>query len=492
MPLARTSASRPTTRSLTRRVVGVLAATGLATTLGWAAVAVPVAQADDPGSVNVTNVVTKSRYAEAWSEFSINADWDADHPRAGQTLTVDLGEGLQWASGVDFKLVKKDDESVTLGDCTAVINSQHLTCTLNDTVQQWDHVVGTLSARSQITPALIGKKESTVVANGKTFKVVPGDSDGDGVCDTDHCDGVVPEQARKTTVKTGWMSDLKDGTYTWTWTVNVYGATSYTVVDPEGTYSKVECTNSDWSDSQKWRVTDVKNDKDSHTISWSVDSSETVCRVFYTSTSSADSKDNTATVNGEDLTATATARTVGRGDGDGTNDEPTPTPSASSTPPVVPSEPVPTTAPTPSQQPPSPPSSSSNNGGSSNGGSNDSSSHGRDRNAVGDAVAPEGPVLPEVPIDEGQPAGGADAAAPGDNDQNAPAADNPAPEQPAAPVDAGEHVAATTDAAAAAPAPEPKKPALAHTGAAAGVTGLVAVAALAAGGLGLKLSRRRA
>ena len=53
MPLARTSASRPTTRSLTRRVVGVFAATGLATTLGWAALAVPVAQADDPGPVNV-------------------------------------------------------------------------------------------------------------------------------------------------------------------------------------------------------------------------------------------------------------------------------------------------------------------------------------------------------------------------------------------------------------------------------------------------------
>ena len=47
MPLARTFASRPTTRSLMRRVVGVFAATGLATTLGWAAVAVPAAQADD-------------------------------------------------------------------------------------------------------------------------------------------------------------------------------------------------------------------------------------------------------------------------------------------------------------------------------------------------------------------------------------------------------------------------------------------------------------
>lgn len=467
MPLARTSASRPTTRSLTRRVVGVFAATGLATTLGWAALAVPVAQADDPGPVNVTNVVTKSNNAESWAQLSITADWNADHPKAGQTLTLDLGEGLQWASGVDFKLVKKDDPSVTLGDCTAVINSQHLTCTLNNTVEQWDHVVGTLSARGQITPDLIGKKESTVVANGKTFKVVPGDSDGDGTCDTDHCNGVIPEQARKKNAKIGWMSDLKDGTYTWTWTVNVYGSTSYTVVDPEGTYSKVECTNSDWS--QKWRVTDVKNDKDNHTVSWSVDNSETVCRVFYTSTSSTDSdtKDNTATVNGENLTATAKARTVGQGDGDGTNDEPTPTPS------VVPTEPAPTAEPTAT------PTNPSNHGGSNDAGGNE-------RKGGGDVEIPANPVLPEVPI---EPDDGAEK--PGDNGQGQGGAEKPAaPEQPAAPA-AGEPVAATTDAVAA-PATEPKKPALAHTGAAAGATGLAAVAALAAGGLGLKLSRRRA
>ncbi len=471
MPLARTSASRPTTRSLTRRVVGVFAATGLATTLGWAAVAVPAAQADDQQPVNVTNVVTKSQKAEAWQEISVNADWNADHPKAGQTLTVDLGEGLRWASGVDFKLVKRDDPSVTLGDCTAVINSQHLTCSLNDTVEQWDHVDGTLSARGQITTDLIGKTESTVVVNGKTFKVIPGDSDGDGTCDTDHCDGVIPQQPLKQTVKTGWMSALEDGTYTWTWLVNVYGSTSYTVVDPSAEYRGVQCTDSDWS--KRWKPQDVKYDKDSHTLTWSVESSESVCRVFYTSTSGTDSdtKDNTATVNGKDLTATAKALTVGKGDGEGTS--PTPTPSAPTEP--APTEPAPTTEPTPAPQPSNP----------SNSGSNESS--GSDRNAGENA-----PVLPEVPIEPG-PGVDDENANPADGQNPAPGAENPAPEQPAAPAaDAGEAAAATTDSAAAAPAPEPKKPALAHTGAAAGVTGLVAVAALAAGGLGLKLSRRRA
>ena len=467
MPLARTSASRPTTRSLTRRVVGVFAATGLATTLGWAAVAVPAAQADDQQPVNVTNVVTKSQKAEAWQEISVNADWNADHPKAGQTLTVDLGEGLRWASGVDFKLVKRDDPSVTLGDCTAVINSQHLTCSLNDTVEQWDHVDGTLSARGQITTDLIGKTESTVVVNGKTFKVIPGDSDGDGTCDTDHCDGVIPQQPLKQTVKTGWMSALEDGTYTWTWLVNVYGSTSYTVVDPSAEYRGVQCTDSDWS--KRWKPQDVKYDKDSHTLTWSVESSESVCRVFYTSTSGTDSdtKDNTATVNGENLTATAKARTVGQGDGDGTNDEPTPTPS------VVPTEPAPTAEPTAT------PTNPSNHGGSNDAGGNE-------RKGGGDVEIPANPVLPEVPI---EPDDGAEK--PGDNGQGQGGAEKPAaPEQPAAPA-AGEPVAATTDAVAA-PATEPKKPALAHTGAAAGATGLAAVAALAAGGLGLKLSRRRA
>ena len=424
MPLARTIASRSATRSLARRLVGVFAATGLATTLGWAAVAAPVAQADDPAPVDVTNVVTKSKQAEAWQEIEVNADWSANSPRAGQTLTVDLGEGLHWASGVDFKLVKKDDESVTLGDCSAAITSQHLTCTLNSSVEQWDHVDGTLWARGQLTTDLIGKTESSVVVNGKTFRVVPGDSDGDGVCDTDHCDGVIPEQPRKELIKTGWLSNVKDGAYTWTWGVNVYGSTSYTVVDSDAAYDTVECTDTDWSN--KWKPQDAKYDKDSHTVTWTVSSPETVCRVFYMSTSTADSKDNTATVNGQSLSATANAVAVGRGDGNGTTN-PAPAPTPSTTPAPTPSDDS-TPVPTPSE-----------------------------------TFAAGAPVEPAPPVN---------APAPGEGE--------PAPEKPAAPT------------AAASKAPEEaKKPALAHTGAAAGTAGLVAVAALAAGGLGLTLSRRR-
>ena len=422
MPLARTIASRSATRSLARRLVGVFAATGLATTLGWAAVAAPVAQADDPAPVDVTNVVTKSKQAEAWQEIEVNADWSANSPRAGQTLTVDLGEGLHWASGVDFKLVKKDDESVTLGDCSAAINSQHLTCTLNSSVEQWDHVDGTLWARGQLTTDLIGKTESSVVVNGKTFRVVPGDSDGDGVCDTDHCDGVIPEQPRKELIKTGWLSNVKDGAYTWTWGVNVYGSTSYTVVDSDAAYDTVECTDTDWSN--KWKPQDAKYDKDSHTVTWTVSSPETVCRVFYMSTSTADSKDNTATVNGQSLSATANAVAVGRGDGNGTTN-PAPAPTPSTTPAPTPSDDS-TPAPTPSE-------------------------------TFGAGAPPVEPVPPVEP------------QAPGE----------PAPEKPA-----------PSTTASKAPE-EAKKPALARTGAATGTAGLVAVAALAAGGLGLTLSRRR-
>lgn len=471
MPLARTIASRSVTRSLARRMVGVFAAAGLATTLGWAAAAVPAAQADDSTPVKVTNVVTTSRQAEAWQEIGINADWTADSPKAGQTLTVDLGNGLRWASGVDFKLVKKGDDSVDLGDCTAEINSKHLTCTLNSTVEQWSHIDGTLWARGQITNELIGQKETTINVNGKDFKVVPGDSDGDGVCDTDHCDGVIPEQPLKKTIKTGWLSDLKNGTYTWTWAVNVYGATSYTIVDTDAAFHNVECTDTDWS--KTWIPADVKNDEATHTLTWTTSSTETVCRVYYTSTSAVDTAGNTATVNGKNQVAEAKAMTVGSGDGDGFN----PTPPATPTPTPEPSvTPEPSSSPSsPSMQEPTPSPTSSK----------------------GVPEIHERPTAPPIPDEPAPPAApvpedrGPVGPAPENPAPAAPAPENPAPAAPADPAPAGPQEPSASQPAAS-KTPEAKKPALARTGAAAGVTGLVAVAALAAGGLGLRLARRRA
>ena len=110
MPQTRSALSRRAAPAVVRRLVGALAATGLATTLGWAALASPAAQASD--DVTVSNVTTTSEKAETWATVNLTADWSADHPTAGQTLTVTLGDGLKWPDGLDFKLINKDAPDV--------------------------------------------------------------------------------------------------------------------------------------------------------------------------------------------------------------------------------------------------------------------------------------------------------------------------------------------------------------------------------------------
>ena len=58
MPLTDTLRSRATVRSVARRALGVLVAGGLATTLGWTALAAPEAQA--AGTVAVTGITTRT------------------------------------------------------------------------------------------------------------------------------------------------------------------------------------------------------------------------------------------------------------------------------------------------------------------------------------------------------------------------------------------------------------------------------------------------
>ena len=58
MPQTRSALSRRAAPAVVRRLVGALAATGLATTLGWAALASPAAQASDDVSAFSEVVVT--------------------------------------------------------------------------------------------------------------------------------------------------------------------------------------------------------------------------------------------------------------------------------------------------------------------------------------------------------------------------------------------------------------------------------------------------
>ena len=188
MPQTRSALSRRAAPAVVRRLVGALAATGLATTLGWAALASPAAQASD--DVTVSNVTTPSAKAATWAT-------------------------VKWPDGLDFKLINKDAPDVSIGDCAAAADTGTLTCTLNKNVEQWNHVDGSLWAHGQLTDQAVGKTSLSVTVNDRTATVVPGDGNGDGTCDAG-CGGVTAPPADKDTHKSGWFTKKEDGTYTWT------------------------------------------------------------------------------------------------------------------------------------------------------------------------------------------------------------------------------------------------------------------------------------
>lgn len=308
-----------------------------------ALVIAPAAQADDaeipnPESpIKVSNIKVTNKQAHAWQLVDLTADWSVDNPQSGQTMTIALGDGLRWGARTGFDLKLKDTD-IAVGSCTAVAGGTTLTCTLNDEAAKWDTLTGTLEAASQISDQLIGQTGSEITVNGTTVAVVFGDTDGDGVCDVD-CGGLLPEQASKSIFKSGWLSSRgEDGTYNWTWNVNVSGSTQYTVVDPGATFSSVYCTNSDWSNG--WRVDPTVT---GDTVAWTVDSTDTVCRARFTTTSTTASATNAATVNGQEYSHTAWMNAWGRGNADGSMN---PTPTPTETPTVPPCPPAPSDTPT--------------------------------------------------------------------------------------------------------------------------------------------------
>ena len=341
MPLTDTLRSRATVRSTARRALGALVAGGLAATLGWTALTVPEAQA--AGTVEVTGVTTRTLHGndpttvQAWQRIDITAAWTDKDPAAGDTISLTLGEELRWLVGVDFQLAKKGDENVKIGDCAIHEADKTLVCTLNDTVEQWDSIDdGVLTIHAQMTDKMIGKTQTKVTVNGTDFTVIPGDDNNDGTCDIS-CDGVIPKKADPNSFKSGWLSRVnEDGSYVWTWDVNVSGATSYKVVDQGGDYRYMECTDTDWS--KRWRPADAAYNEETRTVTWTTASTTTVCHVLYTSSSTAGSASNEAVVNDSatTLTATATADAFGEGYGDGSKVTPTPAPTPTTTEPTAP------------------------------------------------------------------------------------------------------------------------------------------------------------
>jgi len=244
---------------------------GLATTLGWTALTAPEAQA--AGTVEVTGITTRTLHGDdpttvqAWQRIDITANWTDKNPTAGDTISLALGEGLRWPGGVDFQLTKKGDENVKIGDCAVHEADKTLICTLNDTVEQWESIDdGELTIHAQMTDKMVGKTQTTVTVNGTDFTVIPGDDNNDGTCDIS-CDGVIPKKADPNSFKIGWLSRVNDdGSYVWTWEVNVSGATSYKVVDQGGDYRYVECTDSDWG--HYWRPQDAAYNEETRTVTW--------------------------------------------------------------------------------------------------------------------------------------------------------------------------------------------------------------------------------
>ncbi|MDO4242523.1 MAG: LPXTG cell wall anchor domain-containing protein [Actinomyces sp.] len=104
------------------------------------------------------------------------------------------------------------------------------------------------------------------------------------------------------------------------------GSTEYTVTDPGTTLSSVRCTDTDWSEG---RPVQPSLDANTGALTWTVDSTDTVCRVRLTSTSTTGTAQNVATVNGVDHTATAQATALGSGQVTGAAN-PTPSATASS------------------------------------------------------------------------------------------------------------------------------------------------------------------
>ncbi|BAW92491.1 GRA11 protein [Actinomyces sp. Chiba101] len=317
------------------------------------------AQAADSDNIKVTDVKVTSEArqrpvngvaVEAWDKVSLQAKWEATAPKAGDSFTVKLGEGMEWYGSLAFNLLDQDGSDV--GNCTFTVGSQDMTCTLTSGAEKWDKLTdGTLTAQAQINNKGIGLKQSTVQVGPTTAPIVFGDSDGDGTCDTG-CDGVKPNYPEANPFKSGWFNGINEqGKYVFMWEVraqNTGGAknTHWVVKDPGANYvaDSVLCTTGSWQEGQGVANVKVAPGWPREQIEFDAPSADSVCRVrFYTTTEPTKAAQaNTATVNDQTYSRNGiTATEAGSGNAQGgKNATPTPTPTAttpnnSNTPPTA-------------------------------------------------------------------------------------------------------------------------------------------------------------
>jgi len=303
------------------------------------------AQAADSDNIKVTDVKVTSEArkrpindvaVEAWDKVSLQAKWEADAPKAGDSFTVKLGEGMEWYGSLAFNLLDQDGSDV--GNCTFTVGSQDMTCTLTAGAEKWDKLTdGTLTAQAQINNKGIGLKKSTVQVGPTTAPIVFGDSNGDGTCDTG-CDGVKPNYPEPNPFKSGWFNGINEsGKYVFMWEVraqNTGGAqnTHWVVKDPGASYvaDSVVCTTGSWQEGKGVANVKVAPGWPQEQVEFDSPSADAICRVrFYTITEPTKAAQaNTATVNDQTFSRNGiTATEAGSGNAQGgKNATPTPTP----------------------------------------------------------------------------------------------------------------------------------------------------------------------
>ncbi len=470
------------------------------------------AQAADSDNIKVTDVKVTSEArqrpvnglaVEAWDKVSLQAKWEATAPKAGDSFTVKLGEGMEWYGSLAFNLLDQDGSDV--GNCTFTVGSQDMTCTLTSGAEKWDKLTdGTLTAQAQINNKGIGLKQSTVQVGPTTAPIVFGDSDGDGTCDTG-CDGVKPNYPEANPFKSGWFNGINEqGKYVFMWEVraqNTGGAknTHWVVKDPGANYvaDSVLCTTGSWQEGQGVANVKVAPGWPREQIEFDAPSADSVCRVrFYTTTEPTKAAQaNTATVNDQTYSRNGiTATEAGSGNAQGgKNATPTPTPTAttpnnSNTPPTAtPSAPetvTPSATPSaPEETTPAPAPSAPE--------------------TTAPAPLPTAPATTEAPAPAPAPLPTApattEAPAPAPAPATTPAATAPATTEAAAPAPAPQQPGAQAPKSPAAPAPaapapsnsQPtSKPSLAKTGASIMVPVLIAGAVIGGGILLVRRGRR--
>ncbi len=336
-------APRRVGRALAITLIVVLLATLTFTAMILATVTTAGAEeASTSSGPRVTSVSATSESADTWTKVVIDATWEADAPKAGDSFTVSLSQGLSWPKSLSSFWVITYTDGTNIGGCDWP-GGPTITCTLNEAAAEYDHLTdGTFHAEALRSEVWDSSKGTLRVYVGNAEAIV-NDKDHDGTCDT-LCDTIDPK-VNETTRKVGWHEKDEDGQHVYHWDVYLSGYTNYIVTDPVA--KRVfgpTCTSTSWTDGYEPNWTE---DGGKYTVS--PRSASDACRIRFETRSTDTQVSNTAYVNGVSQEAKAYWKARGNAGADGANDK-VPAPSPTPAPSVTPS-PEPSASPSPSGTP---------------------------------------------------------------------------------------------------------------------------------------------